>query len=1082
MRKIVYSLAFFIVFSVLGIIASKSAYAVTLSGTLDNRAGGIDISVNVYVFRANSTYVTSPSMPIPVTVVKGTTTNFFATDATSNAPYFMTWSTSCDSSSMNASGTFFPLTDVHCTTTNSNVSITSTACPQSGGVNTGQVNWSISNTTNPNIANYKVFKALNADPDTDTSPTTVNFGTNTLSMNSLANGTWNVRVKAYPPNNNPGIAISNGQFVCGSGVTGPYGLNANVSCNGTQNLTTFTWVGASPGTYTYQIQSGVGPTGGNWDSFTATPNPNTSTYVVSTSFIGSLYQYTARVVATPSPPTGATYISPSVTFVTPYLCPGTTVAVPVIYRIRNCYDLSTNSPAPPDPNKVKVDWYRASPTSEIVFNGEFLEFSTNSSFNGTYDSYGVPGLNSYLINSNFTDGATYHFRIRTQLTSGEWIFSPTVSVLIPGTCPGTNGFSTTLQGYADCHPDGLPRVHLQWTKQVNDSDPQFNIRKLPAGAFTSTIDYYWDSNAEVPGSYSWTISGVTDVGGSLNVVSSIVITAPDCSLPNPPIGLTAAPAACNASLSPVINFRFTDGSNNETAFWLEVSQKPFNVAGEWATKVLPAINPTAEKNFYWSNAATSSDLGAFDSGDANPLTPSTTDGLIPVEGASYYWRVKAVNGQGQGTYKYNDSSWFGTFFAPGMLVKAGVCRPQHDLEVRIDGGSWRDQNGNYGSSFSAGETATVDVNVTNVAGANATTLPTTAGNTPDQLWFYYTAPAPGACVGGSPPSGSTGKSVSLGLGAGGLAVGAAVKISVSFLVPTATTGLTAYANVAPTCTFAAETPIAGVDPDGSNNVTSASYTVGVSTYFETVGGDVGVAPTRDISVGVNSSFLTTPNTPRYQSQYLLAGDSVNSLANTPSTGFKISNYSNKRQAPAGGVYEYFRSRYRSKATTEKCTFASGTITVPNGLYYCGGTVTITNLNTQISGNAVFFIDGDLDLSNPSVAGLSLSGAASTAVYIVKGNIILGINARTLAGIFIAGGDFTDCPPGGSCNITVFPTNTMKLTGALYVDGKINMPRYYTTIGDNAIYPTDQFTFDPKYVVALSQLLSQTPVGWKEVAP
>lgn len=1098
MRKLIFIAIFFGFFATLKLASANDVFAnASLSGNLDNRGGGIDINVTVNYKRTDTNWLVFQKSYL---VTKGTLrfVSEVDTDSVEHPPYSVDWSTNCNIGSANMTGTSpnysFVGQDVHCTTTNSTVTITGTSCPSSGGVNTGHVDWQISNVANANISNFKVFKALNAEPDTDTSPITVNFvgGQAAYSSNiaSLAAGSWNVKVKAYPPNNDPGISVSSGSFFCGTGISNPSNLNANASCQSFQNRVDFNWSGSTPGTFNYEVQTNPNTdpgSAGAWTGITLQPSPVTNTYIsTQNQFTGAGATHYWRVKATPSPATGQVYYSGSSSFTTLSYCSSiNTVTPPRISRVKVCDDLAFSSPSP-DPNKVKVEWTSANswaggPT--IVPGQEFVDYGTNNAFTpGAFSS--LAGGPPQVISFAFVDDQTYHFRIRTKMTDGKWYISNTTSVLVPGFCQTTSNIAPYLYGYADCPDSGpAPVVHLQWNSIVNDSNANFTVIKnasfMPATYVAS--GFVWDSTfpAEIAGApNSWQVVGDTDFLEP-RYSQTIIIVNPYCTLPEVPDYLSVD-TACDAAKRPLVNFTFRDRSLNETGFWLEVSSEPFTSAvstnpnNKWALKALPAKDGSWQlTNYQWSSfPGVPNFSGLFDSGDANFQTTTTSDALTPRDGVTYYWRVKATTPSGFGTYVYDDGSVIDTLFPAGKSITAPLCQPLYDLKAQIDATSWFNVTTNTpGYFFQAGNSARVNVIVSNVGSQNISPLPTTADNPAGSLlWFFYTS-APTACT-ATAPIASTGQTVPLSLTAP-LAPGSSVTIPVTFTVGS-TVGATAYADVAPTCNFLPD----GIDPFPENNVSGgATYNIGINKFFETLGGDVGAKGT--ISVGVNSSAFATP---LYQSQYLLAGGSVGSSSSIAPGGFKISNYS-KPQVASGGVYRYFADRYKSKAMVNTlsppCSFTDGA--TYNGFYYCAGDMTLnTTFNYAIKGNSVFFVDGNLNINNPAWSRWILA-SNDTAVFVVKGDINVPVPVYLLHGVFITRKSFNDC----LLNACSSPTR-LEVTGAVYADGEesggMNLRRYFSDVAQNATTPVDKFTFAPKYLVALSQLLSQSPVGWKEVAP
>ncbi len=215
--------------------------------------------------------------------------------------------------------------------------------------------------------------------------------------------------------------------------------------------------------------------------------------------------------------------------------------------------------------------------------------------------------------------------------------------------------------------------------------------------------------------------------------------------------------------------------------------------------------------------------------------------------------------------------------------------------------------------------------------------------------------------------------------------------------------------------------------------------------------------------------------------------------------FKNASY-NKPLVPAGGVYNYFASKFRNKAiaagsdlctTTSNTNIAGGTY---NGFKYCSGDATLTDVlvnppDITFTGNSVFFIDGNLRIDG----NIKASGGNSV-VFIVKGNIVVNRNKIVdgyitgLDGVYIARKGFadTDAEFGQDSWLSGNNTSALTINGGLYVDceegAKINLLRYWPNVNVNVTYPSDIFKFDPKYLIILNDLLASPAIGWKEVAP
>lgn len=1122
MKRLVVVLGFFVLFCVAGLASAEAALAdTTLSGRLDNSAGAVAVTVLVYYYKSSG-LVTQQSYSVSAEAFRDV--SYVDTNADS-PPYSITWSTGCgnlgSATLIGSTGAyFFNAQDVHCTGTNSTVTITDTSCPQVGSDFNGHVGWQVSNVANANISYFKVYKAKGLDPDTDTNPTTVNFvagqATYSSDMPALpdAIGTWNVRVKAYPPPTNTGISVDSNNFTCGvvgapgGSVIPPTVLTTFATGCSTAWTVTFTWVAATPGTFNYRVYvytdpAGTIPVSSLLSGFS--PNPATNAYTSLSAFLTSGNTYYWKVKASPQPATGQLYwsASPLPSFTVPSgTCVSGSVTPPVISSVRACYNMNVTSPAP-NPEKVNVSWTSASGSGVSIrnvegTNQEFVDWSSDSTFMpGSYSS--APHGPSYTIGDsptyNFSNNQTYYFRVSTQMTDLNWYFSQIVAVVIPADCNSAD--QITLTGYIDCE-NTLPYIHLRWNK-LNGYSGNFLIQRWGWNGsiwdwaqVASGSSFYYDSLMLTLPSDTWRVTN----SDKTKVSNPLVFSNPCGTLPGA-VDTMNITTTCDTNNNPVMNFSFIDRSTSETQFHLEVTSDPFTgplktkLYDKWATKVI--TRTAAEKtatggvvNFSWSNSNDTNTSGKLWAGDANPHTDSgtgsdgTANNLIPLNATGYWWRVKAVNSSGSSAYNYNDGSVLGTPYPSGIPLQSSRCRGLYDLSSAFDGsdgGSWENSQGQTTQNFAAGEIVTVDVVVTNNNLANSY-----ANSYATKLYFYYkggTTPACSSTSGTLNPSIPVdGASVTQSYDVSGIPKGGSVTVHVTFNVGSTPESFTALAYVVPTCNFL---PDDGTDMVWSNNLTATgfTYTVGVSKFFETTGGDVGAAGT--LSVGVDSSALTSPYTAKYQSQYLLAAGSVSSTAKTATGGFRLAPYSQSGQLVASsGVYNYFADKFRSKATALTCNLTNSQYT---GLKYCGAgnSVTISSDTTLGAGtNAVFFIDGNLNIN----AKLMLpAGTNDAAVYIVKGDIKVDSSVTQIDGVFIARKSFSDCV---SVACAVGDTGQLTINGSVYADGEegdsLNLGRYFSTIATNATTPSEIVKFAPKYLVVLSTLLASADVGWKEVAP
>ncbi len=252
-------------------------------------------------------------------------------------------------------------------------------------------------------------------------------------------------------------------------------------------------------------------------------------------------------------------------------------------------------------------------------------------------------------------------------------------------------------------------------------------------------------------------------------------------------------------------------------------------------------------------------------GNANPQVSAGGYNLVPLDGVTYYWRVKAAAGLSlASSYKYNDGTtgtYSGTLYPTGLSFTTPKCRNHYDLTAAFVPGSSKNSSNEKTQSFIAGTIATVDVIVTNLAGSDAVPAGTLVYLYPNNT--YAVANCPGTAQ-TSPASGVVSATL------GQLSPGGSQTITMSFNAGTQPKSYAAYAYVVPSCTFTGD-PNNGTDSNWSNNVTPTAfaYSVGMPSFFQATGGDV--ATVGAISTGADGSCQNY-----FQSDYMLSAGSIGS--------------------------------------------------------------------------------------------------------------------------------------------------------------------------------------------------------------
>ena len=392
-----------------------------------------------------------------------------------------------------------------------------------------------------------------------------------------------------------------------------------------------------------------------------------------------------------------------------------------------------------------------------------------------------------------------------------------------------------------------------------------------------------------------------------------------------------------------------------------------------------------------------------------------------------------------------------------------------DLSATFVGDSWNKR------VFDPDETATAKVMITNVPPATKTPA-TFLG-----IWPGHSGePALPKC-GKNPPEPSNPPVTGDSQPVGELIAGFSYEIDISFNVGSTPGTFTANGYVMYDCS--------GDDYNWDNNLTGGdvgsinfTYTVVAGTWFETTGGDVGSAGTGNPSINVSQAPPTTP-VARYQSDYLVAG--LNLDSKVVSKRWRINNYG--KPLMLGSPYAYMAERFLAKAKIDDnngqdCVIPGGN---RDGFNYVDATGGCSQGEAVFQGgsapngnNVIYFIDGNLRIKS----NLALSNTGYSVIFIVSGDIIIETTVTRIDGVYIAGGTFHSTDSSGDVGAQLV------VNGAVYAT-RVNLNRVLGgslcpsgDLCDNQKTAAEKIVYDPKYLIALNDLLGSPGVSWKEVAP
>lgn len=184
-------------------------------------------------------------------------------------------------------------------------------------------------------------------------------------------------------------------------------------------------------------------------------------------------------------------------------------------------------------------------------------------------------------------------------------------------------------------------------------------------------------------------------------------------------------------------------------------------------------------------------------------------------------------------------------------------------------------------------------------------------------------------------------------------------------------------------------------------------------------------------------------------------------------------------------YEDLKSLYYTQAKTKpgitKQPVLSGNKThsdIPlttgtDHLYHLTGDLTIDgNISGGGSQVGVIFVDGNVyvNVQVDPTAGL---------VFVVKGDIIINPLVTTVNAVLISQGIIHTA--GAGCNTNTIPASALTINGSLIsLNTILNIPiKFCRTLADNSL-PAEKIINQPKYLVILRNLLSDTYQKWSEI--
>lgn len=189
--------------------------------------------------------------------------------------------------------------------------------------------------------------------------------------------------------------------------------------------------------------------------------------------------------------------------------------------------------------------------------------------------------------------------------------------------------------------------------------------------------------------------------------------------------------------------------------------------------------------------------------------------------------------------------------------------------------------------------------------------------------------------------------------------------------------------------------------------------------------------------------------------------------------------------PPDGPYQ-FRMYANDQETADALigtskTFLSGPATPPTNnppttdkLYQINGNLDI-NSNITANVTSLIFVTGNLNIN----ANLINANHNTGIVFVVKGDVVIAPSVIQIDAILVSSGNIYTA--GADCNINSVTTSPLVINGSL-----ININPYKqilfcrTLLLDNDTTPAEKINQQPKYLVILRNLYSETLQKWSEI--
>lgn len=250
----------------------------------------------------------------------------------------------------------------------------------------------------------------------------------------------------------------------------------------------------------------------------------------------------------------------------------------------------------------------------------------------------------------------------------------------------------------------------------------------------------------------------------------------------------------------------------------------------------------------------------------------------------------------------------------------------------------------------------------------------------------------------------------------------------------------------------------GFFPAGTSNTSTCGITGTTSC-------DSKAGAFRNTWAYTNSCTQTPGATPR------LADPTGCSFTLTPpptSGSFEFRMYANNQETPDALI-----------ATSKTITATAGPTPTPtptvNKLYYITGDL-IINSNITINETGIIFVGGNFTIDT----NLTHTGSNAGLVFIVKGDVVISPSVTRIDAVIMSSGRIYDAGSGCSHSLPV-SASQLVINGSLISLDNNNKIEFCRSLGaNNTTTPAEKINQQPKYLVILRDLYSDTLQKWSEI--